>query len=526
MRKNIKKFKNLLKLDNYEYFKFSIIFILLVYFDISYLTVVVGIVISLWKRKIIYLILILLLLFSYSDNKIKVVDVKENYSVIKIKDETYFSREKNFSFDDEVFSDYEVKYLEESDFNEFLIRKGITKEIIFDKKLQIKSVNSLKSLLFRYIKRNVDKKNQSFVFSVFFNYKFRSFTFFSLHYPALFIIVYLKKRNKYLGLIMCLVLLMLDFKLILITQLVSILFKDKLNNHDLFGIQCIVSAILLKMSLFSVSFYFFLAFKIIQLFYAKYKLNNIVVYLLSIYFFHQIPVLNLLLFKYIKWFLFINFIITVILLPFSYYLNQYVNLISILLNQIPYFSWNHSISTFIFVVVILLIITIRSKKRKIILYVLLLYPNSWKLYQEIIFIPTYNDFIIIQKPNFFQKPIIHSKMEIPYYILNQYGINYYEKTSLNTKNIDNNYLIYFNDLFYVGNYYFEQYRNLNVDYYLTKQINDDIILNNIVKYTVLFDSNDVYSKDEQYLISMKKPYFTTNKSVKIIYFLNQKMIIK
>lgn len=87
-------------------------------------------------------------------------------------------------------------------------------------------------------------------------------------------------------------------------------------------------------------------------------------------------------------------------------------------------------------------------------------------------------------------------------------------------------MIYFNDLFYIGNYYFEQYRNLNVDYYLTKQINDDIILNNIVKYTVLFDSNDAYSKDEQYLISMKKPYFTTNKSVKIIYFLNQKVIIK
>lgn len=526
MKKSIKKFIQILKLDNYEYFKFSAIFILLVYISIPIISILVGIIFFLAKRKWIYVLLISLLLIEVSYSKLTVINTNENYSLLQYKNDIYYSRQKNLVFGDEIDAEYELKYLEESDFNTFLINRGVNQEIIFKKMINITPSYHPKAVLYRYIKHRVDIENQPFILSIFFNYKFKSFIFYSLQYPVLLIILQIKKINKKLALLFCGLFLLLDFKFIVLSQIVSIIMKDKINRHDLFGLQCIIGGILLRSSLFTISFYFFLGFKIISLFYSKYKLNTIILYLLSIFFFHQIPIINLFLFKLTRWILMINFFIVLSLLLFPNILNLYTNFMISILNTIPYLSFNHTISILIFIIIILMIVFIKSKKMKILIYILLLYPNSWKFYQEIIFIPTYNDLIIIQKPNFFQKPIIYSKLPISQYYLNLYGINEYDIDDINTKKKEDNYLIYFNDVFYIGNYFFETYPNLSVDYYITKKINDDIIKKNDIKKVLLFGGNDKYGNEELKLLEMKKEYFNTNKTVKFMYFFNQKVIIK
>ncbi len=489
----MKNLYRILDLSEKQLFLSSIVCILYFYFNNVLVTSLLILLLCIYYKKPHFLIL-LLLLVKVNNHQIKIIEIKNNYS-IGVYDNQKYMIKKRYNFEDKITGTFKFYRIQENDY--FKIN-NIVEEIKI-KNEKITPAIHIKPLLYSYIDKSFNDNHKQFLFSIFFNMHPKNSIAFQLQFHFLFIMKYLKKKNKKISNIFGLLSLLYQFNSFVLFELLENL-KDDTSLKN-FSSTIIVSILFFKHQL-GINFLLFVVLKIATIFYQKYKLTKPIILLFSMIFFNSISIINFLFYKFFKWIAIINAIICTLLLMLPKILSIYLDIAITIFEKIPQYAYYQKLE-----ILTILICVICMFKNKILFYIILLLPNHFRFHQEVIV----DADTIIVKENFLKKPIIYCD-KVNEITLKKYGINYYDKHSMP------NYLFYLNDYYFKG-INLDNYRNLPLTFYIGNEIDVNVLKFNKPEYIVIQSDNH-----ENILIALNRQYYKSKK-FRVIYILGYRHII-
>lgn len=523
MRKNYKKYYHILNFANCDYLLISFLFGIILYFEFKFFIILSIILYYLLRKKLLGCFLLCVSLLFLNTPKdidvstIKIIELADTYTIVESEQQKFITKKLDYAYYDELSVDAKQYKLEN---NAFLKKYNIENRLIIKNIFDVKKSNHIKALLYRYIDTNFKEEIKTLLLSTFFGFKINNYLFYSFQFYMLLLIQIVTKKSKIIGIFINFFFLLFNFKFFLIKQLIenviTICHPHFSTNTQKIGLIMFICLIIHPNAVYDISFYYYVVFKLSYLFFKHHKLKIKLLCLLNLLFFHKITFLSIFFYKYMRYFVLTNFFICLCLLLFPNLLNNYLLFIINTLNSIPDISWYKTLDILELIICLSLLL---SQKRfcRFLFFIVLLLPNHYRLYQEIIIVPTKESPLIIYKENFGKLPVIIFDKEISPQQLKEYGISNYLTENENIKQIKNSYLFYLNDVFYFGNDNLDMYKPFTINHYIGAKFNKKIIETFKIEDAIYFYNYDFTQTEGEKLRSYHIPYISINYPIFFIY---------